>query len=179
MGINCKQIGRMKSVFQRLKYQEEKEKQELRKADKKKGKQYLKVQTTVSKIVFKDNILNDDIVDFMDKKGITYFWYERTELLDIDEEKLVNSYLDKFHEEIMEPYLYKSSHCISEPGYWYANQLYAEIKRLTKFVGGDEEDMTYEIVEPGYCWDIPYAHRIIRNVKDFHEWMLENGKNNI
>ena len=38
MGINCKQIGRMESVFQRLKYQEEKEKQELRKADKKKGK---------------------------------------------------------------------------------------------------------------------------------------------
>lgn len=32
------QIGQMKSVFQRLKYQEEKEKHELRKADKKKGK---------------------------------------------------------------------------------------------------------------------------------------------
>lgn len=38
MGVNCEPMGKMKSVFQRLKYQEEKEKQELRKADKKKGK---------------------------------------------------------------------------------------------------------------------------------------------
>ena len=139
----------------------------------------MKVQTTVSKIVFKDNILNDDIVDFMDRKGITYFWYEKTELLDIDEEKLVNSYLDRFHEEIMEPYLYKSSHCISEPGYWYANQLYDKIHNLTHFINGDKEDMRYEIVEPDYPSDIPWADRIFETTKEFRERMIEEGKNNI
>lgn len=137
------------------------------------------MQTTVSKIIFKDNILNDDIVDFMDRKGITYFWYEKTELLDIDEEKLVNSYLDRFHEEIIEPYLYKSSHCISEPGYWYANQLSDELHNLTHFINCDKEDMRYEIVETDYPSDIPWADRIFETVDEFREWMLENGKNNI
>lgn len=134
----------------------------------------MKVQIIVNRIVSRDCILNDDIVEFMEQNNILQLSYQMTELLDIDEKRIVYSYLSSHQEclnDIESP--------IYTPGYWYANKLYDEIYRLTKFVAGDKEDMTYEIVEPGYCWHIPHAHRVIRNVKDFHEWMLENGKNNI
>lgn len=176
MGINCKPMNKMKVAFQRIDRVEGMEKKAVRKASKKDKKQvnYMKVQTSVNRVVFKDWILNDDIVEFMEQNHISQLSYQTTELLDIDEKRIVYSYLSS-HQECLDD-IEDSTYT---PGYWYANQLYDEIKRLTKFVGGNKEDMTYEIVEPGYCWDIPYAHRIIRNVKDFHKWMLENGKNNI
>ena len=134
----------------------------------------MKVQTIVNRVVFKDWILNDEIIEFMEKNNILKLSYQMTELLDIDEERIVNSYLLRHPEclnNVEDP--------MFTPGYWYSNELYDEINRLTKFVGGDKEDMVYEIVEPGYCWNIPYAHKAIKNVKDFHKWMIEEGRNNI
>ena len=134
----------------------------------------MKVQTIVNRVVFKDWILNDEIIEFMEKNNILKLSYQMTELLDIDEERIVNSYLLRHPEclnNVEDP--------MFTPGYWYSNELYDEINRLTKFVGGDKEDMVYEIVEPGYCWNIPYAHKVIKNVKDFHTWMIEEGRNNI
>lgn len=127
----------------------------------------MKIQTKVSKNVFKDNILNDDIVDFMDRNGITNFWYEKTELLDIDEEEIINSYL------------HACPNSICGPGYWYTNKVYDQVHNLTHFIGGDKEDMTYEIVEPGYPYDIPWADTVFETVDEFRAWMLKEGKNNI
>lgn len=134
----------------------------------------MKVQTIVNRVVFRDYILDDDIKEFMKKNNILQLSYQMTELLDIDEKRIVYSYLAN-HPECLNDIEYSTY----TPGYWYANKLYDEIHKLTKFVGGDKEDMEYEIVEPGYCWNIPYAHRVIRDVRDFHKWMLEEGKNNI
>ena len=129
----------------------------------------MKVKTSVSRLVYKNNILNDDIREFMDKKNISNFYCYKSEILEIDEEEIVNSYLNAFPRPCS----------TDEPGYWYANELYDKIKNLTRFVGGDKQDMNYEIVEPGYPWDIPWTDRIFETVDEFHKWMLVEGKNNI
>ena len=127
----------------------------------------MKVRTSVSRVIFRDYILDDNIVDFMEKNNICSLRYSKTEILDINEEEIVKSYLKAF------------PHSTDQPGYWYANELYDKVQNLTKFICGDREDMNYEIAEPGYPYDIPWADKIFKTIDEFRKWMLEEGKNNI
>lgn len=127
----------------------------------------MKVRTSVSRVIYRDYIINDNIIEFMEKNNIHSFKYIDTEILDINEKEIVESYLKTF------------PNSTDEPGYWYANKLYDKVQNLTQFTGGDKQDMNYEIVEPGYPWDIPWTDRIFKTVDEFHKWMLEEGKNNI
>ena len=51
----------------------------------------MKVQTIVNRVVFRDYILDDDIKEFMKKNNILQLSYQMTELLDIDEKRIVYS----------------------------------------------------------------------------------------
>ena len=127
----------------------------------------MKIRTSVSRIVFRDYILDDNIIEFMEKNNIYSFRYNKTEILDINEEQIIESYLKAF------------PNSKDEPDYWYANELYDKVQNLTLFIGGDKQDMNFEIAEPGYPCDIPRADRIFKTVDEFRRWMLEKGKNNI
>lgn len=127
----------------------------------------MKVKTSVSRLIFKENVLNDDIREFMEKKHICNFWCYKAEVLDIDELELIDSYPTT------------SSCSIDCPGYWYANELYDKVHELTNFMCGDREDMDVEIIEPGYPCDIPYADKPFETVEEFHRWMIEKGKDSV
>lgn len=126
----------------------------------------MKVQTSVSRIVNREWILDDDIRKFMEKRNCSSFTYDRTEILDISEEDIVNSYLHKFEYPVDG----------DEAGYWYTNQLYDMVHNQTKLMYGDKEDMCFEIIESGYPCDIPWANRVFENVEEFHKWMIEEGE---
>lgn len=125
----------------------------------------MKVRTSVSRIVNREWILDDDIRQYMEKRNCLSLTYDRTEILDISEEDIVKSYLNK-----------RESSISSEAGYWYANQLYDMVHNQTKLIHGDKEDMCFEIIEPGYPCDIPYSDRVFGNVEEFHKWMIEEGE---
>ena len=125
----------------------------------------MKVRTSVSRIVNREWILDDDIRQYMEKRNCLSLTYDRTEILDISEEDIVKSYLNKCESSIS-----------SEAGYWYANQLYDMVHNQTKLMHGDKEDMCFEIIEPGYPCDIPYSDRVFGNVEEFHKWMIEEGE---
>ena len=125
----------------------------------------MKVRTSVSRIVNREWILDDDIRQYMEKRNCLSLTYDRTEILDISEEDIVKSYLNK-----------RESSISSEAGYWYANQLYDMVHNQTKLMHGDKEDMCFEIIEPGYPCDIPYSDRVFGNVEEFHKWMIEEGE---
>ena len=125
----------------------------------------MKVRTSVSRIVNREWILDDDIRQYMEKRNCLSLTYDRTEILDISEEDIVKSYLNK-----------RESSISSEAGYWYANQLYDMVHSQTKLMHGDKEDMCFEIIEPGYPCDIPYSDRVFGNVEEFHKWMIEEGE---
>lgn len=125
----------------------------------------MKVQTSVSRIVNREWILDDDIRKFMEKRNQLSLTYDRKEILEINEEDIVNSYLNK------------RGHSINdEAGYWYANQLYDMVHDHTELMFGDKEDMCFEIIEPGYPCDIPWSDRVFENVEEFHKWMIEEGE---
>lgn len=126
----------------------------------------MKVKTSVGRIVDREWILNDDIRRFMEKRNYSSLTYDRTEILDIDEEDIVNSYLHKCEYPVDG----------DEAGYWYANQLYDMVHNQTKLMHGDKEDMCFEIIEPGYPCDIPWANKVFKNVDEFHKWMIEEGE---
>lgn len=125
----------------------------------------MKVRTSVSRIVNREWILDDDIRQYMEKRNCLRLTYDKTEILDISEEDIVKSYLNK-----------RESSISSEAGYWYANQLYDMVHNQTKLMHGDKEDMCFEIIEPGYPRDIPYSDRVFGNVEEFHKWMIEEGE---
>ena len=125
----------------------------------------MKVRTSVSRIVYREWILNDNIREFMKKSNCLSFTYDKTEILEISEEDIVKSYLNE-----------REYPVDSEPGYWYANHLYDMVHNQTKLIRGDKEDMCFEIVEPGYPCDIPWSDRVFGNVEEFHKWMLEEGE---
>ena len=125
----------------------------------------MKVRTSVGRIVDREWILNDDIRQYMKKRNYSSLTYDRTEVLDISEEDIVKSYLNKREYSID-----------SEAGYWYANQLYDMVHNQTKLMRGDKEDMCFEIIEPGYPCGIPWSDRVFENVEEFHKWMIEEGK---
>ena len=125
----------------------------------------MKVRTSVGRIVDREWILNDDIRQYMKKRNYSSLTYDRTEVLDISEEDIVRSYLNK------------RKHSIdSEAGYWYANQLYDMVHNQTELMRGDKEDMCFEIIEPGYPCDIPWSDRVFENAEEFHKWMIEEGE---
>lgn len=125
----------------------------------------MKVRTSVSRTVNREWILNDDIRQFMEKREYSSLTYDRTEILEISEEDIVNSYLNKHRYSIND-----------EAGYWYANQLYDMVHDHTELMFGDKEDMCFEIIEPGYPCDIPRADRVFQTVGEFHKWMLKEGE---
>lgn len=128
----------------------------------------MKVQTSVSRIVNREWILDDDIREFMEKKNQLSLIYDRKEILEISEEDIVNSYLNRRGYSIND-----------EAGYWYANQLYDMIHSQTELMFGDKEDMSFEIIEPNYPCDIPWADRVFQTVEEFHKWMIEEGEKNV
>ena len=125
----------------------------------------MKVRTSVSRIVNREWILDNDIRQYMKKRNCLSLTYDRTEILDISEEDIVNSYLDK-----------RGYSVDDEAGYWYANQLYDMVHNQTKLLGGDREDMCFEIIESSYPCDIPWSDRVFKNVEEFHKWMIEEGE---
>lgn len=125
----------------------------------------MKVRTSVSRIVYREWILNDNIREFMKKSNCLSFTYDKTEILEISEEDIVKSYLNE-----------REYSVDGEPGYWYANHLYDMVHNQTKLMRGDKEDMCFEIIESGYPCDIPWSDRVFENVEQFHKWMLEEGE---
>ena len=55
----------------------------------------MKVQTSVSRIINREWILDDDIRKFMESRNQLSLTYDRKEILEISEEEIVNSYLHK------------------------------------------------------------------------------------
>lgn len=125
----------------------------------------MKVQTSVSRIVNREWILDDDIREFMEKRNQLSLIYDRKEILEISEEDIVNSYLNRRGYSIND-----------EAGYWYANQLYDMVHSQTELMFGDKEDMSFEIIEPNYPCNIPWADRVFQTVEEFHKWMIEEGE---
>lgn len=125
----------------------------------------MKVRTSVGRIVNRKWILDDDIRQYMEKRNCLSLTYDRTEILDISEEDIVNSCLNK-----------RGYFVDNKPGYWYANQLYDMVHNQTKLLGGDKEDMCFEIIEPDYPCDIPWSDRVFETVEEFHKWMIEEGE---
>lgn len=124
----------------------------------------MKVKTFLRRSVSREWVTDTDIKNYMIYMGLSRFTYERIELLNINDEDIVNSYLDL-----------RGSNLNNEPGYWYSNQLYDMVHKQTKFLGGDEEDMEYEIVEPNYPTDIPWADQVFQTVEEFRIWMINKG----
>lgn len=126
----------------------------------------MKVQTSVSRIVNREWILDDNIREFMEKRNQLSLTYDRKEILEISEENIVNSYLHKCEYPVDG----------DEAGYWYTNQLYDMVHDHTELMFGDKEDMRYEIIEPGYPCDIPWSDRVFEYVEEFRKWMMEEGE---
>lgn len=125
----------------------------------------MKVRTSVSRNVYREWILDDNIRELMKRIDCLGFTYDKTEILEISEEDIVKSYLNNCEYSVAD-----------EAGYWYTNQLYDMVHNQTKLMHGDKEDMCYEIIEPGYPCDIPWSDRVFQTVEEFHKWMIEEGE---